>query len=307
MSFARVGSIELCYESFGSADDPAVFLIHGLGGQLLSWDEAFCGKLAAAGYQVVRFDLRDGGLSSQIEAPKVPVRALMAAAAEGEPLDVPYDLTALAADTVGLLDALAIPRAHVVGLSMGGMVAQTMAIRFPERLDSITSIMSSPRTILVDEIRDPRVRAALMTAPPADRARAIEFFVDAHAALSGGGPFDETAVREFTTASIDRAFEPEGTGRQFAAIVASGDRTEELRLVTTPTLVMHGTRDPLIRFGEGLATAEAVPGARFVTVEGMGHQVPFPEPFEDEIAAAITDFLDSVSNPLRGDGRPGQP
>lgn len=301
MPFVRVGDVELCYESFGSERDPAVLLIHGLGGQLLSWDEAFCRRLAAGGYRVIRFDQRDGGLSSQIEAPKVPIRALMAAAEAGgalnAPYDVPYDLTALATDAAGLLDALAIPRAHVVGLSMGGMVAQTMAFRFPERLDSITSIMSSPRSIPVDEIDDPRVRAALMTAPPPDRADAIEFFVDAHEALSGGGPFDEAAVRAYTTASIDRAFEPEGTGRQFAAIIASADRTDALLRVTTPTLVIHGTRDPLLRYGEGLATAAAIPGARFVPVDDLGHQVPFPRQFEGDIAAAITDFVDSVPNP----------
>jgi pimeloyl-ACP methyl ester carboxylesterase len=288
---ARVGDVELCYESFGSEADPAVLLIHGLGGQLLSWDESFCRRLVAGGYRVIRFDQRDGGLSSQIEAPKVPIRALMAAAAAGEPVRVPYDLTALAADAAGLLDALASPRAHVVGLSMGGMVAQTMAIRFPGRVDSMTSIMSSPRHISVDDIKASGVRAALMTAPPLDRNGAIQFFVAAHEALSGGGPFDEPAVRSQTTAAIDRAFTPAGTGRQFAAIVASGDRTEDLHAVEAPTLVLHGSLDPLIDISEGRATAAAIPGARFVPIAGMGHQAPFPIEFGAGIAATILRFL----------------
>ena len=294
MTLARVGDLEFCYETFGSDTDPTVLLVHGLGGQLLSWDEPFCRGLAAGGYRVVRFDLRDSGLSTYVDAAKVSLPALMAAAGAGEPLDVPYTLSDMATDAVGLLHVLDVDRAHVVGLSMGGMIGQTMAIEHPEQVRSLVSVMSTTGNPGVGQPSSPEVRAVLSMAPPPERNDAIDFIVEARRMLSGGGPFDDNTVRAQVTSAVDRAYNPEGTGRQFAAILASGDRTDRLHGVAVPTLVLHGTADPLISPSGGEATAAAIPGARFFPIVSMGHQVPIPREFRDQVVAEIVAFLHTV-------------
>jgi pimeloyl-ACP methyl ester carboxylesterase len=294
MTLARIGDLDLCYETFGSDTGPTVLLVHGLGGQLLSWDEPFCRGLAAGGYRVVRFDLRDSGLSSYADAEKVSLPMLMAAADAGEPLDVPYTLSDMATDAVGLLADLGVDRAHVVGLSMGGMIGQTVAIEYPERVRSLVSIMSTTGNPQVGQPTSPEVKVILSMAPPPERNDAIDFIVEARRVLSGGGPFDDNTVRVQVTSAVDRAYNPEGTGRQFAAILASGDRTDRLHGIATPTLVLHGTADPLITVSGGEATAAAIPGARFFPIVGMGHQVPIPGEFRDQVVAEIAAFLHTV-------------
>jgi pimeloyl-ACP methyl ester carboxylesterase len=296
MTFARVGDLDLCYETFGSDIDPTALFVHGLGGQLLSWDEPFCRGVAAGGYRVVRFDLRDSGLSSYVDAEMVSLPALMAEAGAGEPLDVPYTLSDMATDAVGLLNGLGVERAHVVGLSMGGMIGQTIAIEHPERVRSLVSIMSTTGNPRVGQPTSPEVEAVLSAAPPPERNDAIDFIVEARRVLAGGGPFDDDTVRAQVTAAVDRAYNPEGTGRQFAAILASGDRTDRLHGLTVPTLVLHGTADPLIAPSGGEATAAAIPGARLFPIVGMGHQVPIPGAFRDRVVAEIVAFLHTVDD-----------
>ncbi len=273
MPRASANGIELEYESFG--DGPPVVLVMGIGCQLILWPDGFCEALAARGYRVVRFDNRDVGLSTKLHSLGVPpVRELLARSMLGLPVEAPYDLGDMADDTVGLLDALGIDRAHVVGASMGGMIAQTMALQHPHRLASMTSVMSSPggRRNIVGK---PKALKTLLSKPPRTREEATEHHVAAWRVLAGPGfPFDEAGTRARGGLVFDRGHYPPGFARQFAAILASGDRRAALRFVRTPTLVIHGDGDPLIPLRAGFATARAIPGARLEIVRGMGHDLP---------------------------------
>lgn len=274
MPTARLPSgIELCWDERG-AGIPLV-LVMGIGAQMILWPEAFCDRLAERGFRVVRFDNRDVGLSSKLDHLGVPgLGGAMAASLFGLPFVAPYALEDMARDIVELLDVLGIDRAHVVGASMGGMIAQTMAITHPHRMRSLVSIMSStgkPRML----VSEPRALRALFSPPPKTREEAIE----RHLALfrvirSTAYPFDEASVKERAGRSWDRGVHPRGVLRHFGAIAATGDRTARLRFVRVPTLVMHGTVDPLVRPVGGKLTAEAIPGARLRMIEGMGHDLP---------------------------------
>jgi len=265
------GGIELAYERFGDPSDPPLLLLMGLATQMLGWPDEFCGQLARRGLSVVRFDNRDVGLSTHLghaRPPDVP------AALSGDTSSTSYTLSDMARDAVGLLDALDVESAHVVGASMGGMIAQTLAIERPERIRTLTSIMSTTG--------DPSVGGAseeafgVLLAPPArDRAEAIERTVATYRVI--GSPayeLDEPALRERAGLSFDRGYDPAGVARQLVAILASGDRTERLRRLRLPTLVIHGTEDPLVRVSGGRATATAIPGAELLELDGMGHDLP---------------------------------
>ena len=272
MTDERVSSngIEIAYETLGDPSGPALLLIMGLGMQMIHWDLELCEELAERGYRVIRFDNRDAGLSTSVEAPVPPIVRAMA----GFHIDAPYLLTDMADDSFGLLDALGIERAHVMGASMGGMIAQTMAIGRPERLLSLTSIMSTTgeRRAGMPKLR---VWSVLMRRAPAERAAFQEYFVRMFRMIgSPGFPQDEARVRELAGATFDRSHNPAGTARQLAAILASGDRTPRLRELRLPTTVIHGTDDPLVPFRGGVATARAVPGAELVAIPGMGHDLP---------------------------------
>jgi pimeloyl-ACP methyl ester carboxylesterase len=269
----RPDTLEIEYETFGSANDPALLLVMGFAVQLIHWDTELCERLADAGRYVIRFDNRDIGLSGKLDGEHVDPMAVLAAVLAGEPLPaVPYTLSDMANDGIGLLDALGIERAHVMGASMGGMIVQTMAIEHPDRLLSVTSIMSAPG--------DPHVGAptsealqVLLTPPPTER----DAFVDATERTQvwcSRRYFDADVVRSRAAHSFDRSFYPEGLTRQLAAIYASGDRTAGLRGVTTPTLVIHGRDDTLITPSGGVATAEAIPGAHLLLLADMGHDLP---------------------------------
>jgi pimeloyl-ACP methyl ester carboxylesterase len=267
---AQIGDVELVYETIGDTGGDPLLLVMGLGMQLIHWDTDFCELLAERGFRVIRFDNRDTGLSTKIEGPVPNVMRLMA----GIPVRVPYLLKHMADDTVGLLDHLGIERAHVAGVSMGGMIAQTMAIRQPERLLSLASISSTPgdRRVGTPKLR---VWSVLMRRAPQSRDAYIEYFVRVFRMI--GSPAyrsDDEHARAVAAATYDRCHYPAGTARQLGAILASGSRTAELRELDLPTVVIHGEADPLVPLRAGVATAKAIPDAKLVKISGMGHDLP---------------------------------
>jgi len=275
MAQVRANGIDVEYEVFGAPDDEPLLLVMGLGAQLVEWPVELCDLLAERGYRVIRFDNRDVGLSTKFADATVDVAATFSAAMNGEPVDAPYLLTDMAYDAFGLLDALELNAAHVVGASMGGMIAQTMAITRPERVRSLTSIMSTTGDPSVGKATSSDALNVLLQPPPTDREGYIEYATKVRQILSGPGfPFDHEDARRRGATSFDRSFYPIGVGRQLVAILASGDRTPALRHVRVPTLVIHGDADPLVGITGGQATASAVPDAELLVIEGMGHTLP---------------------------------
>jgi pimeloyl-ACP methyl ester carboxylesterase len=264
----RVGAVELAYETFGEPDRPAVLLVMGIGAQMIGWPDDFCRALSIGRY-VVRFDNRDAGESQWLEG-KVDLEACAA----GDTSSAVYTLEDMAGDAVGLLDALGIRAAHVVGASMGGMIGQTIAIRHRERVLSLTSIMSTTGEAGVAEATEAAV--GVLLAPPAgNRDEAMDRAVAASRVIGSPGiPRDEADVRDRAARAWDRGVNPAGFARQLAAVYASGDRTPALRTIDVPTLVVHGEDDPLIPVNGGRATAAAIPGAELWTVPGLGHDLP---------------------------------
>ena len=267
--------IELEYETFGDPDDPALLLVCGYTSQLLSWRTDLVQRLVEQGLFVIRFDNRDVGLSTKLTGRLVAPMKVLSAVLAGEPVpDVPYTLSDMAADGVGLLDHLGVGRAHVAGVSMGGMIAQTMAIEHPSRVASLTSIMSSPGDPRVGA-PTPEAREVLLAPPPADRAAFLAAAPRVRVWQSRRY-YDEDAVVDLAAAQYDRMFYPEGALRQLAAIYASGDRSAGLRDLDVPTLVIHGRDDTLITPEGGERTADLVPGSRYLLVADMGHDLPQP-------------------------------
>lgn len=278
--------IELEYETFGDATDDPLLLVMGLGAQMVAWDTAFCQRFVDEGFFVVRYDNRDVGRSTKIESDEpLDVPGALTAAFTGGEVKAPYLLQDMADDAFGMLDALGIGTAHVVGASMGGMIVQTMAITRPERLRSVTSIMSTTGDPAVGGASEEAM--ALLVRPPArSREEYLESTVAAEQLLNGTTiPFDAERSRRRAEVQWDRGYHPVGVGRQLIAILASGDRTEALGSVTVPFLVIHGDADPLVGYTGGEATAKAVPGAELVTIAGMGHNLPVPA--WDEIVSAV--------------------
>lgn len=252
----RANGIEIAYEAFGHDRSPALILVMGFAQSMIEWDDEFCTRLAARGFRVVRFDNRDVGKSSRI---------LKGGA---------YKLADMAEDTVGLLDALGIASAHVVGVSMGGMIAQILAARHPERVLTLISIMSTTGDALLPP-PTPQGMQALMGRPPGDREGFVEFCrVTWRALRAGEFPRDEARDRERAERLFDYGVDPEGASRQLIAVSISGSRKRLLGTITRPTLVIHGDADPLIPVAHGVATAEAIPAAQLKIVPGMGHAMP---------------------------------
>ncbi|HEX8074644.1 MAG TPA: alpha/beta hydrolase [Thermoleophilaceae bacterium] len=268
---AAANGIELAYETFGRRDDPPVLLIAGVGAQMISWPDGFCELLAERELRPVRFDNRDVGESTHLHEAGAPdLKACLA----GDTSSAPYELVDMARDTVGLLDALAIDTAHVVGLSMGGMIAQTLAAHHPERMRSLTSIMSTTGERSVSQ-PTPEALAVLMQPPARTREESIErALANARVLGSPGFPKDDDLIADRAARGWDRGVDPPGFARQMGAIYRSGNRTAMLRAVTLPTLVLHGEDDPLIPVEGGRATAAAVAGAELRTIPGMGHDLP---------------------------------
>lgn len=271
MPATEANGIVIYYETMGDPDDPALLLVMGLGCQLVAWDDALCHQLVEHGFYVVRYDNRDVGLSTKMETAPVPD---LLALASGDASSASYTVEDMADDAAGLLDALDIERAHVVGVSMGGMIAQALAIRHAGRVASLCSIMS---TTGAKDVGQPSAEAvtALLQPPGETRQEAIEANVALNRVIgSPGFAFDEAAVRDRAARAYDRDHSPAGVTRQAAAILASPDRTERLHAVGVPTVVIHGEADLLVHPSGGDATARAVPGARLISVPGMGHDLP---------------------------------
>jgi pimeloyl-ACP methyl ester carboxylesterase len=291
MPKAHANEISIEYGSFGAEGAAPILLIAGLGVQMIGWTVPFCEILAAKGFRVIRFDNRDVGLSTHFAEASVPAFAAVAGAlARGEHPEIPYTLHDMAKDAVGLLDALGIEHAHIVGRSMGGMIAQLVASEYPGRTLSLTSIMSSSGNPALPPAT-PEAMAVLTQRPPhpsRDEQGFLDHSVRAARLLSSPGfPFDEAAQRAQALAAAQRAYDPAGFSRQIAALVASGDRRAALNRITAPTLVVHGSADPLIPLAAGEDTAANVPGADLRVCAGMGHEIP-PELY-GFIAQAIAD------------------
>jgi pimeloyl-ACP methyl ester carboxylesterase len=289
-----VGQVEIAYETFGDEGDRPMLLVMGLATQMLAWHEDLCRELAGRGFFVVRFDNRDIGLSTHLhDAPPPDVMAALG----GDTSSASYALEDLADDTVGLLDGLGITGpVHVVGASMGGMIAQTVAIRHPARVASLTSIMSTPSP----KIGPPtQAAAAMLFAPPAtNRDEAVQRALAVYRVIgSPGYPLDEQWLAGIAGEAYDRAYDPLGVARQLLAIHASGDRTPALRRLDVPTLVVHGEADQLVQVEGGRATAAAVPGAELMVVPGMGHN--FPRELWPQLVDAITALADRAESDER--------
>jgi len=271
----KANSIKIEYETIGNPSSPPLLLIMGLGGQLIHWDDDFCRQLAGKGLFVIRYDNRDTGLSTKFEAAGLPdFSQATSALMQGQSIAAPYSLNDMADDAAGLLEALNIGKAHICGCSMGGMIAQSFAIRHPHRISSLISIYSTTGN---PDLPPPQPAGleALMTPPPIERQAYIEYNVKTMQALAGSGfAFDEQFIRSISARSYDRAFYPQGVGRQMLAVMAQGNRKPALASVAVPALVIHGTADPLLAPAHGQDTADAIPGAQLMLIEGMGHDLP---------------------------------
>jgi len=294
MPTAPANGIELWYETIGDPNDAPLLLVSGLGSQGITWADEFCERFVREGFFVIRFDNRDVGLSTKIDSPHLNFGAELANGFSGEPVAAPYNLSDMAADAVGLLDHLGIESAHIVGASMGGMIVQTMAIEHPERVRSMTSIMSTTGERDVGH-PTPEAGATLLKPPASSRDEYIGNYVDTWRILSGPVHFSDERFRTRAGIVYDRCYFPVGTGRQLLAVLASGPRAEQLREVQAPTLVIHGVIDPLVGVSGGRRTAELVPGAELVEFDDMGHDVP-PGLFQP-IVTAIVRHTTKVGSP----------
>ena len=274
-AFAPANGLSLCYDAFGDPGAPPMLLIMGLGAQMILWDDEFCATLAARGFRVIRFDNRDIGRSTYLsDIVRVDLPALMMQRLQGKSIACPYHLSDMAADAIGLLDFLGIETAHIIGASMGGMIAQEIAIRHPTRVRSLVSIMSSTGAANLPP-PSPEGAAVLMAPPALTRNDFITGFCRNWKILRAGSfPQDEARDPARAARMWDRGTNPAGVARQLLAILASGDRTVQLGRVTAPTLVIHGTPDPLVPVEAGRATAAAVPGAKLLELSRMGHAMP---------------------------------
>ncbi len=280
MPTAHGNGIEIEYETSGNPADPALLLVMGLGAQLIAWPEAFVQQLAGRGFFIIRYDNRDSGLSTKFEGTPD-----FAALFGGDVRAVPYRIEDMADDAIALLDDLGVARAHVVGASMGGMITQALVINHPARFLSACSIMSTTGDRSVGAPTGEAV-TALLRPPASSREEAVAASLEGSRVISSPGfPFDVELMTRRAEAAYDRGYCPEGTARQLAAILGAADRTEGLRQVTMPFLVIHGEADPLVTVSGGKATAAAVPGSELVVIPGMGHDLP--EAVWDQIIDAI--------------------
>jgi pimeloyl-ACP methyl ester carboxylesterase len=268
--FCRHGDLTLCYETFGDAADPTVLLVMGLGTQMIGWNEDFCRQLAGRGFHVVRFDNRDIGRSSRMKGKPPTIAQLLTRSSRG----AAYLLSDMAADGIAILDCLCVESAHVVGASMGGMIAQSMAFHHPDRLRSLVSIMSNTGSRFAGQ---PQLKLypLLLRRAPSDRDEFVEHIVRVFTLIGSPG-FERNLddLREMARTSYDRGHDRAGPARQLGAIVASGNRTSDLQKIKVPTVVIHGKQDKLVGPSGGRATARAIPGARLIEIDGMGHDLP---------------------------------
>ena len=273
----QANGIQICYEDWGAVSDPVVVLIMGLGAQLVGWPEKLCQAIVDGGRRVVRFDNRDIGHSQKFESFKSRTSSNVAYAKSrlGLPVHAPYKLEDMAADVIGLLDALSIEEAHLVGASMGGMIAQIAASKYPQRVSSLTSIMSSSGARWLPQGKLKALLRLGMRPPSTDRDVMLDHYATTLKILgSPGFPMTRDERRQRAAIGLDRKYYPEGSGRQMLAVMASGPRTQLLRKIRVPTLVIHGSKDPLVPVSSGRHTARCIPGARLEVIQGMGHDLP---------------------------------
>jgi pimeloyl-ACP methyl ester carboxylesterase len=273
MPYAHHGPVDIYFETFGDPERPGLLMVNGLGSQCINYHEDWCRRFVERGFFAIRFDNRDVGLSTTFDDFTPDVARVIRTLRNGGRPPTAYTLSDMAGDAVAVLDELGIERAHVMGVSMGGMIAQQLAIDHPERLLTMTSVMSSTG--------DPDVGGstpeafAVLTRPPAtDRASAITRHIDANRVYGSPGHFDADRLAAVAGAAYDRSWHPSGVARQMVAVVVSGSRSDGLRTVTTPSLVIHGDADTLVDISGGRRTAACIPGARFEVLEGMGHDYP---------------------------------
>lgn len=279
MPIAKANGLELFYDMRGPAGAPAILLIMGLGTQMTAWSDPFCDGLAARGFRVIRFDNRDVGLSTKFDGVPTPnLKWAFLRAVLGISVNAPYSLDDMARDAVGLLDALQIQDAHVVGASMGGMIAQLVTAHHRNRVRSLVSIMSSSGDRRLP-LAKAEAREAMLTPRPtsADREQAIRQVMGIYRVIgSPAYPIPEDELRVRVAAAVDRSYYPQGTGRQLLAILADGSRVARLGTIRAPTLVIHGQEDPLVPLEAGKHTAASIPGAKLMIIPGMGHDLPPP-------------------------------
>ncbi len=289
MTRAKISpTIELEYDTFGDSNNPALLLIMGYTAQMVAWEDELCRMFAANNLFVIRFDNRDCGLSTKFDGVQVDVNAVIAAALMEDPIPpVPYTLSHMSSDAVGLLDYLRIERAHVLGASMGGMIAQVMTIEHPTRVRTLTSVMSMSGEPEYGQSA-PEAMNALLSVPPSDRDGYIAHAPVYQAFHSKKYRSDENSKRA-AARDFDRCFYPQGAPRQLAAIYATGRRTEQLQAVKTPTLVIHGKDDTLITPSGGERTAELIPNAKFVLLDDMGHDLP--QPLWGNLVKIVSEFV----------------
>lgn len=288
MPYTRNGDVEIFYETFGDPTRPTLLMVNGLGSQSINYRVEWCEMFAAEGLHVIRYDNRDVGLSTHFHDFDMDLPTFFRAMRAGDRPEPPYAMSDMAADGIAVLDAVGVERAHVMGLSMGGMIVQLMAVEHPDRLISMTSVMSTTGDPDVGRASEEAQR--VFNLPPATtREEAIERNVVGKRAYGSPDHIDEDRLRSEAAEAHERSFDPAGVARQQMAIIACGSRTERLRTVSVPTLVMHGTEDGLISPDGGERTAEVIPGARLVLIEGMGHDYPpaFWRRWVDEVVAHI--------------------
>ena len=292
MATANANGIQIEYETFGDPLSPALLLIIGLGSQLIHWQDEFCQQIADNGYYVIRYDNRDAGLSTKHDELAMPeIMEKIGALFSGQKVSTPYTIEDMANDAASLLDTLNIDKAHICGMSMGGYIAQTFAIKNPSRTLSLTSIYShcgNRKEFLPTQ----EAMAAMMTPPPEEREAYIEYMLKFLKLIYGTGlPFDEGFHRALAGQSYDRSFCPEGTARQYLAIMVQKDRTAELGELKVPSLIIHGDADPLVPMAGGKATAAAIPGASLKIINGMGHAIPNLNAYWGDIKDAVINHM----------------
>ncbi|WEK43686.1 MAG: alpha/beta hydrolase [Candidatus Sphingomonas colombiensis] len=293
MAKVSANGIEIAYDEFGAKDAPAVLMIMGLGAQLLRWPMNLVETLVERGYRVIRYDNRDVGLSSKCNEGGTPSLALMAVwRALRRPVRAPYTLTDMADDAAGLLDALGIEKAHIMGASMGGMIGQLFAARWPERTLSLTSIMSSTGNPALPGASLQAMSILLRRPRGGDVNAIVAHGVKASKVVGAHFQEDATLMAERYHEEVARNHEPAGFIRQMAAILADGDRRERLKAITAPTVVVHGVNDPLVPIDGGRDTAASIPGARLVEIPGMGHTLP------PEVIPTVVQAFESVARPV---------
>ena len=286
----RIDGITLAYDTFGERSGKVLILIQGLVTQMIGWPEKFCRMLADSGHFVVRFDNRDSGLSTKMEHLGTPdIQKFMQDVMSGRGYQPPYTLEDMAADTIGLMDALEIEKACICGVSMGGMIGQIMALHYPQRLTGLISMQSSTGEMDLPQ-STPAAMEAMMSAPPVDRNGFIDHMVWIYRVFAGGSKsFDSDLQRDICMRSFDRSFYPMGFPRQMAAMATAAGRRAALRSVRLPTLVMHGDCDPVVPLEHARDTTAAIPGSKLLIVSGLGHGMAFPDLWK-EMVEAISDL-----------------